>query len=502
MLTKSSNPGGLCRRFYTASMADSSRSRVLAGLLSMLLPGAGQLATGARRRGIALLVAFAVLLLALVGLAEWRAARADLDRKLLVAILAIDLALLAFRVFAVVDASRLPRTRLARAALLAILVATVLPHVAAGYVAMRSYDVLETVFADDEPGDVLPAHGLFVGITPGKERRYPEIAAPPGAPRVAPVAKPRLDVPISGSRHVLASARPVQGKPWTTILLLGTDEGPGNFGARTDTMILVAVQHGTGRAVAFGIPRNLVGVPLGGDVSKTVKRFGQPLNALYGFAREKPELFPGGVDPGATALKQAVSTLLGVRVDYFALVNLLGFADLVDGLGGVTILVKERLVDEVTRPAWGEPKPRIDVLPGHRYHFYGREALAYVRSRKASSDYTRMARQRCFLSAMAAQLDPVRVLRNFPALTGTVKRNVHTDVPLKRLPALIRLVAAIDPAETLTETFGSNYIASRRKVDNYPLPKIAMMRNTVRDAILHPERAAAKRGIAVAGKSC
>ena len=481
-------------------MLVAAQRRLLAGFSSMLLPGAGQLLTGARRRGLILLGVSATLLV-LAGLATLRTAH-SIDRQLLGTIVLGDVGLLAFRLYAVLDASRVPPGVLARLALAGLVAATALPHVAAGYVAVRSYDVLETVFAEEEPGDILPAHGLFVGVTPGKERRYPGIAAQPAAPRSAPVAEPRLDVPIGGSRHVLAKAQPLQGKPWTTILLLGTDEGPGNFGARTDTMILVAVQHGTGRAVAFGIPRNLVGVPLGGDVAKTIKRFGQPLNALYGFAGEKPELFPGGVDPGATALKQAVSTLLGVRVDYFALVNLRGFADLVDGLGGVTILVKERLVDEVTRPAWGEPKPRIDVVPGRRYHFYGREALAYVRSRKASSDYTRMARQRCFLSAMAAQLDPVHVLRNFPALTGTVKRNVHTDVPLKRLPALIRLVAAIDPAETLTETFGSNYIASRRKADNYPLPKIAMMRNTVRDAILHPERAAAKRGIATTGKSC
>ena len=143
-----------------------------------------------------------------------------------------------------------------------------------------------------------------------------------------------------------------------------------------------------------------------------------------------------------------------------------------DGLGGVRILVRERLVDEVTRPAWGEPKPRIDVVPGRRYHFYGREALAYVRSRKDSNDYTRMARQRCFLSAMADQLDPVRVLRNFPGLARTVEANVSTDVPLRRLPALVRLVGGIDPQETLTETFGADYIASRRKLDNYPLPRL------------------------------
>ena len=188
--------------------------------------------------------------------------------------------------------------------------------------------------------------------------------------------------------------------------------------------------------------------------------------------------------PGRPRSSRRSRRLLGVRVDYYALVNLRGFADLVDGLGGVRILVKERLVDEVTRPAWGEPKPRIDVQPGRRYHFYGREALAYVRSRKDSNDYTRMARQRCFLSAMADQLDPVRVLRNFPGWLGRSRRTCRPTCRCGRLPALIRLVGGIDPKETLTETFGATYIASRRKVDNYPLPKLGLMRQTVREAIL------------------
>ena len=129
------------------------------------------------------------------------------------------------------------------------------------------------------------------------------------------------------------------------------------------------------------------------------------------------------------------------------MVNLLGFADLVDALGGVEIAVKERLVDEVTRPAWGEPKPSIDVVPGRTYRFYGREALAYVRSRKASSDYTRMARQRCFLSAMADQLDPVRVLRAL-RLAGEDDRDERAHghpsepAPVARAPRQLGRLAA------------------------------------------------------------
>ena len=358
-------------------------------------------------------------------LASWISVDAvgGIDRKLVASLLALDLALLAFRLFAVVDASR-GGWAVGLAALVAL---TAAPHVAAGYLTVRSYEVLDHVFADEEPcGDACDRDAVLLA---GADAPLPPSTVNEDA------WERMLDEPVAGggapldrSAHVLAGRKPAKTQPWTTILLLGTDEGPGNWGARTDTIILAAIQHGTGRAAAFGIPRNLAQVPLGADG----KPFKEPLNALYGFS--------GGGKQGATALKQAVSSLLGIRVDYYALVNLLGFADLVDALGGVEIDVKERLVDEVTRPAWGEPKPRIDVVPGRTYRFYGREALAYVRSRKDSSDYTRMARQRCFLSALADQLDPVRVLRNFGSLAKTVEANVHTDIPLNRLPSLVRLV--------------------------------------------------------------
>ncbi|MBA2463135.1 MAG: LCP family protein [Actinobacteria bacterium] len=476
-------------------MAAPRHTPVLAAFLSMLLPGLGQLALGARRRGALLLGISALLLLALLGAAAWLPGSLSIDRRLVASLVALDLAVLALRLFAVLDAGRTGRAPATRVAVAAIAAVTVMPHVALGYVAVRGYDVLETVFADEEPGDVLTARGLFLAREPVLPRF---VGRDTWELSLAERLGPGEARPLERSPQVLTEQQPPAARPWTTILLLGTDEGPGNWGARTDTIILVAAQHGTGRAAAFGVPRNLAQVPVGGRL----ERFREQLNGLYGFARTKPNLFPGGADAGATALKQAVSRLLGVRVDYYALVNLRGFADLVDALGGVRILVKERLVDSVTRPAWGEPKPRIDVFPDRTYHFYGREALAYVRSRKASSDYTRMARQRCFLSALADQLDPVRVLRNFGSLARTIETSVSTDVPLDRFPGLVRLVTGIDPEETLTVTFGPKYFFGRRKKDNSPVPHAGKMRATVRNAILHPELLQASGKAETAKKSC
>jgi LCP family protein required for cell wall assembly len=460
----------------------------------MLLPGAGHVYVGAWRRGLLFLWISGALVLILLLLAAARPsgmASSLVDRRVLAAFLFANLALLAFRLFAIVDAWRWGPERASRFAVLALAViaaVTAAPHVAAAYVTVRGYGVLEAVFADEEPGDVLPANGIFLSSV----RRPPAPRAPdqvwPGhqVPTTDPVVRNpahESTKPLSGSRRVLVGTAP-SARPWITILLLGSDAGPGQVGERTDTMIVVALQRGTGRAAAFGIPRNLVDVPLGGVAGRSLNRFAEPLNGLYGFARTKRELFPGGRDAGATALKQTVSRLLGIRVDYYALVDLAGFADIVDALGGVDIHVKERLVDEVTRPAWGEPKPTIDVHPGRTYHFFGREALAYVRSRKASNDYTRMARQRCFLSAIAQQLDVLKLLRHFGSLAATVEASVRTDIPLDRAPDLIRVTGAVDPRQTLTETFGPDYIARRRASDRFPVPDVAKIRTAVREMIL------------------
>jgi hypothetical protein len=63
---------------------------------------------------------------------------------------------------------------------------------------------------------------------------------------------------------------------------------------------------------------------------------------------------------------------------------------------------------------------------------------------------------------------------------------VHTDIPLNRLPSLVRLVSDIDQRETLTVTFGLDYVFGRRVKDRHPVPHLGRIQATVRNAILSP----------------
>src|SRR5688500_15460182 len=140
-------------------MAQRRRGRVVAGLLSMLLPGAGQLYVGARRRGAILLgvtLALGAAVVAVSALRPFDLAESAVSRGALAVLLAADLGLLAFRLFAIVDAWRWGRgaaSLLAVTALGVMVALTAAPHVAAGYVAVRGYDTLDDVFADEEPED-------------------------------------------------------------------------------------------------------------------------------------------------------------------------------------------------------------------------------------------------------------------------------------------------------------------------------------------------------------
>jgi LCP family protein required for cell wall assembly len=164
-------------------------------------------------------------------------------------------------------------------------------------------------------------------------------------------------------------------------------------------------------------------------------------------------MYPGAEEPGATALKETIGSLLGLDIDYYAAVDLRGFVEVVDALGGVTVNVQKYVYDAGVSSAFEDEEwTPIELAPGE-HELDGRHALAYVRTRWATSDYDRMQRQRCLVRALAQEASLTKLLKAFPKLASTMKHYVQTDIPLKALPDLIELAVDLDTKRMVAVSF-------------------------------------------------
>jgi polyisoprenyl-teichoic acid--peptidoglycan teichoic acid transferase len=440
-----------------------------AGLLSSVVPGIGQVYAGSRRRGGLMLGLSALCLVAAAflgqALREPGAMARLVQPEVLLILLVGNVLLLCFRVASAADAfwlgarrepaggqSQLVGWRQLPVALIAVLVFTTAPHAVAAWYNVKTYELVTTVF------DTGPIGSRFAGSAAG----------------------------ASGD-----GSQPVALEP-LTVLLIGGDAGPGRSGLRTDTMIVARIDPATGHAALFGLPRNLIQVPLRGaaaDFFGVCRCFPQPLNELYAFAEdERPDLFPGPERPGINALMGAAGTLLGLKVDYYALADLKGFVGIVDALGGVTVDVQQRVWVEIDHLGERHGGRAYFMNPGRR-HLDGLTALAYARSRDeknddGANDYGRMRRQRCLLGSLAAQADPTKLLTSFTSLVEVLKDSVKTNIPIRLMPDLIVALSQHRPRTTTIgfapPTFNAGWAGG------FPIPDTSKIRRTVRDTIAAP----------------
>ncbi len=298
-----------------------------------------------------------------------------------------------------------------------------------------------------------------------------------------------------------------------TILLVGGDGGPGRSGNRTDSIMVATFDTETGKSAVFGIPRNMTHVPLPEewatafvDLDKRLTPWeerrawtdedgdGEPdqfepcncfpdqINAIYPFTRKWVDTYPDEADPGLAALRDTLQILLGLEIDYYAMVNMSGFVRLVDALGGVRTYVIGSVQTEVSPAREGEDWIEVDLRPGWQ-RLNGHEALAYVRERKSASDYTRMKRQRCMLKSVASQADPLTILTRFSAISRAFGSSVRTDIPIELLPSLLRHGSSLDLSDIATIGFVPPYYTPVVDHRGKPTPDLLRIHAMVRWAL-------------------
>ena len=225
------------------------------------------------------------------------------------------------------------------------------------------------------------------------------------------------------------------------IMLLGGDRGADREGLRPDSISVMSFDATSGQLVTVGLPRMLSGFgfsdgpmhdmyPESYDYCAVDVCY---LNSVYTEVTFYDydiyqDAASRGSEKGIEATRDAVEWITGLDIHYFALVDMQGFADLVDAMGGVEIDVKERIamgINDDGSPGWEPPTAFIE--PGLQT-LNGDTALWYARSRYETTDYARMQRQRELQDAIIAQL-PAKFPSHSTEIIAALDQVVETDLP-------------------------------------------------------------------------
>lgn len=200
------------------------------------------------------------------------------------------------------------------------------------------------------------------------------------------------------------SEEPVYDEDVLNILLIGCDSRSGEITGRSDSMILLSVNHKTDKIIITSIMR---------DIYTYIPGYGyNRINAAFAYG-------------GASLLIDTVEDSFQIRITKFVSVDFFAFIDIVDELGGVTISVSEEELPVLNDYVRGINKLKglssdDGLLPsgGADLLLTGKQALGYCRIRYVgNADYERTERQRRVLMQLRDKIKDLGIVELNDLLT-------------------------------------------------------------------------------------
>ncbi|MDQ2688643.1 MAG: LCP family protein [Chloroflexota bacterium] len=411
----------------------------LAAVLSFVFPGLGQAYAGRYRPALVLAVPALLLVLVVLGLLTGVIGGMRnnvLSSDFLVAVLLVNGVLLAWRGVAIAHGGLTPwpliqghDRRTSVMVVIGLLVVSVAMHGWIAGVVVQLNDTLGQVFGEARSGGLAPpAGGDEEGEEPDDPVNQPEF---------------RWD-----------------GTDVINVLLLGTDAAPGREAVLTDVLLVVSIDPVARSAVMISVPRDTGYVPLPDESLYPGALFPDKVNELAARASLEPATWcPDLADDaeacGLRTVERTVGLYLGIEIHHYALIDMAGFAQMIDALGGLELCLPGRLVDPEFDGSLGNRQSREPlVLPAGCHHYNGLDALAYARSRKGwiempdgtrvqQSDFERNERQQQVLLAMRRELAEADTFLELPDLLRAIGRTVSTDFPRDQAGDLASLLPVI-----------------------------------------------------------
>lgn len=205
-----------------------------------------------------------------------------------------------------------------------------------------------------------------------------------------------------------------------SVLLLGVDERKNDIG-RSDTMIVVTVNPTKQSIKMLSLPRDTRTEIIGhGTTDK--------MNHAYAFG-------------GIPMTLNTIEGFLDIPIDYYVKMNMEGFQEIVDAVGGVTVNNDMYL----SYKGFTYPKGTLTLN--------GKEALIYSRIRKEDprGDFGRQMRQRQVIQAVMKKGASLSSLTNYQSILNALGKNVETNLSFDEMMSIQRhYKSALNSVEQMT----------------------------------------------------
>lgn len=236
----------------------------------------------------------------------------------------------------------------------------------------------------------------------------------------SPTIRDSVNTAITGSDK---PSKAFANKDHINLLLMGRDFDRDNKGqivktnGRTDSMMLAHIDFKNRTIDVVSIPRDtLVRIP--------------------GY-RYKTRISYANAYGGPTLAMDTIEDFLGVKPEYYLLINFNGFADAIDKMGGLKIDVDKELDYDDN---WGNL--HIHLKPGPQM-LNGEQAMGFVRYRKSNdgggdSDLVRIGRQQQFMAALKSKLSSPEVAIKIPSIMGSIREDMETNLTMPQIICIAR----------------------------------------------------------------
>lgn len=274
---------------------------------------------------------------------------------------------------------------------------------------------------------------------------------------------------------------------FSTTRLRGEDTGRVNFllagnsaddkghnGANlTDSIMIFSLDTRNHKAFILSIPRDLYVNIDGYGYSK--------INKAYDFGEQEHFSENGYPRGGMGLLEKTINEYLGVKTQYYALINYAAMRDAVNAVGGVDVTIQSSNSRGLYDPStdWATGGPLVKLTNG-QHHLSGEQALDLARARGdaygsygyANSDFTRTENQRKLLVALKSKVFTTGTLANpitLSKLFDSLGRNVKTDMQLSEARRLYDLMKDVDNNQI--KSYGLNDLKGKDYLKSYRTPR-------------------------------